>query len=224
MVPDLDRVEKSGGGYDQIVARDEHPPGKLEETFKRAAVTLKKANVPFMLGGGLACWARGGPETYNDLDLVVKPEDAERTLQALVDIGMRPEQPPEDWLLKAWDGEVLIDLIFRPLGLEITDETISSADQLNVFSIQAPVMTVEDVLSTKLLALGEHNLDYEHVLQIARALREQINWEHVRARTAESPYARAFFALLEELEIMTFGPAKQQAGRQIRVVPAPRAS
>jgi hypothetical protein len=206
------------------VAHDEHPPGKLEESFKRSAVALKKANVPFMLGGGLACWARGGPESYNDLDLVVKPQDAERALQALADVGMRPEEPPEDWLLKAWDGDVLIDLIFRPLGLEITDQTIADADRLNAFSIQAPVMTVEDVLSTKLLALNEHSLDYEHVLQIARSLREQIDWEQVRARTDRSPYARAFFALLEELEIVSVEPAKQQVGRQVRVVPASGAS
>jgi GTP-dependent phosphoenolpyruvate carboxykinase len=27
---------------------------------------------------------------------------------------MRPEKPPQEWLWKAWDGNVLIDLIFAP--------------------------------------------------------------------------------------------------------------
>jgi hypothetical protein len=39
------------------------------------------------------------------------------------------------------------------------------------------------------------------VLQVARSLREQIDWEDVRARTAGSPYAAAFFTLVEELGV-----------------------
>jgi hypothetical protein len=200
------------------VSDAEHLLSKIEATFKSCAAALKDAGVPFVLGGGLACWARGGPETYNDLDLMVKPDDAERALQALVEAGLRPEDPPEDWLLKAWDGDVLVDLIFRPIGMTISDETFDAADELNVFSMRVPVMSLEDVISTKLLALSEHFLDYEAALQIARSLREQIDWATVRARTSGSPYARAFFALLDELGLVT-GERERQAS-QVRVVPA----
>ena len=27
---------------------------------------------------------------------------------------MTPERPPEEWLVKAWDGDMLVDLIFDP--------------------------------------------------------------------------------------------------------------
>jgi len=57
------------------------------------------------------------------------------------------------------------------------------------------------VLVTKLLALDENSLDYRAVLQIARSLREQVDWADVRIRTAGSPYAAAFFTLVEELGI-----------------------
>jgi hypothetical protein len=40
------------------------------------------------------------------------------------------------------------------------------------------------------------------VLEIARALREQIDWPAVRERTCESPFARAFFTLVEALGIV----------------------
>jgi hypothetical protein len=40
------------------------------------------------------------------------------------------------------------------------------------------------------------------VLEIARALREQIDWDAVRKRTSHSPYARAFFYLAGELGII----------------------
>jgi hypothetical protein len=197
----------------------EHPISKLEGTFKRAASTLKKADIPFMLGGGLACWARGGPETYNDLDLFVKPEDAERALDALVGAGMRPEHPPEDWLVKAWDDDVLVDLIFHPLGMKITDETLGRADDMNVAAIWTPVMALDDVIVTKLLALDEHSLDYGGLLQVARSLREQISWPEVRSRTADSPFARTFFTLLAELGIVTPEHHAERAGTKVRVLP-----
>ena len=43
-------------------------------------------------------------------------------------------------------------------------------------------------------------LDYKSILEVARALREQIDWPSVRERTSESPFAKAFFTLVEELE------------------------
>ena len=126
----------------------------------------------------------------------MKPDDAQRALEVLLGIGMRREDPPEDWLLKAWDGEVLIDLIFAPLGLEIDDDLFESADRMNVFSIHMPVMRLEDVFATKLMSLNDHYLDYAGVLKLVRAVREQVDWDEVRGRTRSSPYARAFFALL----------------------------
>jgi hypothetical protein len=173
----------------------------IERSLKKAVAAFERAHIPYLLGGGLAAWARGGSESYKDLDFMVKPEDAERALDALAAEGMRPERPPEQWLLKAWDGEVLVDLIHRPEGIEIDDQVIARGDQINVFGVEVQVMALEDVLATKLLALGEHNLDYENVLQITRSLREQIDWETLRRRTEHSAYARAFFTLAEGLGI-----------------------
>jgi hypothetical protein len=189
----------------------------IEQTLKRSAAALKEADIPFLLGGSLACWARGGPETTNDLDLFVKPDDAERALAALVAQGMRAEQPPEDWLVKAWDGDVLVDLIFKPLSLAIDDELLQQAERMSVFSIDMGVMRLEDVVATKLMSLNDHYLDYSALLQMSRAVREQVDWNEVRGRTAESPYARAFFALLAELEILPDAtPARRT---NVRVVP-----
>jgi hypothetical protein len=175
----------------------------LRVTMKKAAAALRDADVPYMLGGGLACWARGGPETDHDLDFMVKPEDAERAQKALMAAGMTPEDPPEDWLLKAYDSnDVLVDIIFRPASGPITDEAFARAEEREVDALRMRLMALEDILVTKLLALSETHLDYGSLLDIARPLREQIDWDQVRRRAAESPYARGFFALAEELEII----------------------
>src|SRR5436305_5445575 len=100
----------------------------LVDTLKVAVATLRERDIPFMLGGSLAAWTRGGPEPQHDLDLMVKPQDADAVLNMLSEAGMRPERPPEEWLLKAWHGDVLVDIIFQPSGLEITDEVLGRAD------------------------------------------------------------------------------------------------
>jgi hypothetical protein len=200
------------------VPSDEQPFAEIEHALKRAAAALRDADIPFLLGGSLASWARGGPETRHDLDLIIKPEDAERALEALREAGMRPERPPEDWLLKAWDGDTLVDLIYCPKGLPVNDELIARGEELSVLGMDIRVMALEDVMATKLLALTEHSLRYESLLQIARALREQIDWRVVRARTQDSPFARAFFVLLEGLGIVSESEATERSQPRVRVV------
>ena len=178
-------------GFDEVIA-----------TLKKAAAALRGADVPFVLAGGLAAWARGGPESDHDLDLMVKETDADRALDVLGAAGMRPERPPEGWLYKAFDGDVMVDLIFLPVSGPVTDEHFERADRLEVEAVPMLVLALEDVMTAKLLALGEHQLDYESVLETARSLREQVDWEEVRRRTSDSPYAAAFFTLVEGLGIV----------------------
>ena len=139
----------------------------IEATLKRAVGALQGRRVPFLLGGSLAVWARGGPESCNDLDLIVRSKDADGALEALEEAGMRPERPPEDWLFKAWDGEVLVDLIFAPKGLQVDDAMFERSEPVSVFGLEVRAMTLEDVLITKLRALHEHYLDYDPVLEMA---------------------------------------------------------
>ena len=184
---------------------------ELLDAMKLAAAALRDAEVPYILGGGLAAWARGGPPTEHDVDFFVREEDAERALEALEAAGMKPERPPEGWLLKAWAGATLIDLIFHPAGGPVDDGYFERAEELEVAAQTMPVASLADVLTTKLMALNEQQPDPASVLELARSLREQIDWAHVRKRTADSPFARAFFTLVEELGVVE--PAAQQGGR-----------
>ena len=189
---------------------------EMEATLKKVVAVLRDADVDFLLGGSLAAWARGGPQTRHDLDFMVREEDVDRALEALVAVGLRAETPPEEWLVKAWDGEVLVDLIHGPSGMDVDDDMFARAETIAVMSMDMPVMSLEDLVITKLLSITEHEIRYEGLLAIARALREQIPWERVRARTEHSPFARAFFVLCEGLGIL--GPVPAAGGADVRVV------
>src|SRR5262245_1273145 len=132
---------------------------ELAESLKRAAAALRDAQIPYVVGGGIAAWARGGPPTEHDIDFLIHEHDVERALESCESTGMRTERPPEGWLVKAWDGEVLIDLIYRPTGLRVEDAFVT-AEVLNVHAIPMSVLSIDDLMTTKLLALTEHNLDY----------------------------------------------------------------
>jgi hypothetical protein len=184
------------------VASEDNELNGMVPALKRAAAALRDADIPFLVGGGVASWVRGGPPTEHDLDFLLKPEDAEHALTTLAKAGMRTERPPEEWLYKVYDGDVLIDLIFAPSGLQMTDEVIARGEECEVAAMSMRVVRPEDLLVTKLMAMNEHTLNYRSCLEIARALREQVDWDDVRERTSASPFGRAFFVIAEGLGIV----------------------
>jgi hypothetical protein len=177
---------------------------ELIEAMKAAAGILNDSEIEFVLGGGLSAWARGGPRSEHDVDFLIKPEDAERALEVFDAAGWKIERPPEGWLYKTWhENGALVDLIFDPASGPITQEIINRAHEDEVMALRAKVATLEDVLVSKLLAIKEQELNFSSVLEWSRALREQIDWRAVRERTQESPFAKAFFVLIEELGIVS---------------------
>jgi hypothetical protein len=174
----------------------------LREALKTVAVALKAAGRPFALIGGYGVWARGGPEPNHDADFLVAREDAEEIAHLLADQGLHVVQPPEDWLFKVYVGDALVDIIFRPAGTFATRGVVERATPLRVLSIEMPVMPATDLLVHRLNALSEHYCDFAVHIPVARALREQVDWNVVRELTAPNPFAAALLFLLERLEII----------------------
>ena len=132
---------------------------ELIDAMRDAVAVLQRAEIPFVLGGGLSAWARGGPRA-------------------------------------------LVDLIYNPASGPITDEQIERAPLAEVMAVRIHVSTLEDVMVAKLMAMTEQEPDFGALLEWTRALREQIDWTEVRTRTEASPFARAFFTLVEGLGVV----------------------
>jgi hypothetical protein len=174
----------------------------MRSALKRVAGILKAESIPFALSGGYASWARGGPEPVHDVDFFLVQDDVPHALHVLGEAGLRVVHPPEDWLEKVYDGDVLVDLIFRPAERSVTREELDRATEVNVDSVLMPVVSATDLLVSKLLVLGEHGCDMAAIFPHARALREQIDWTALRGAVADSPFARACLRLCEELGII----------------------
>ena len=174
----------------------------LREALKRTAVALKRSGAPFALAGGYAAWARGAPEPSHDVDFVIAADDAERVREHLASAGLRVEQPPEDWLFKVYTDDSMVDITYRAVDEPVTRADLEAADELEVLSVQMPVLSATELLVHKLMAMDEHTCDFGRQLPVARALREQVDWARVRKETAPSEYAAAFLFLLERLSII----------------------
>jgi hypothetical protein len=174
----------------------------LREALKRVAVALKRSGIPFALIGGYAVWARGGPEPEHDVDFMVADEDAGAAAAALADEGFQVVEPPEDWLFKVYTDDAMVDIIHRDSGDPATRAVVEDADEIEVLSVQMPVLSGTELLVQKLNAMDEHWCDMGRQLPVARALREQVDWPRVRKETAHNDFAAAFLFLLERLDII----------------------
>src|SRR3954466_6959123 len=167
--------------------------------MKKVAVELKRADIPLALAGGYAAFARGGPESDHDVDFYLPPDDPPNAEKALDNAGLRVEYPPEDWLVKVYDGEAMVDLIHSPTDLKVTTELLDRADEIAVDSAEMPVLSATDLMLSKLLALDEHYCDFASLFPVVRALREQMDWPRLGRDTAHNPFAQAFLGLVAEL-------------------------
>ena len=174
----------------------------LATTLKRVAATLKAADIPFALGGSFAVYAHGGHSSDHDVDFLLREQDKDQALAELAKVGFRTEQPPEDWLVKVYDEDRMVDLIYRPVESPVTDETLRDTEQISVEAIYMPVLSATQLMVHKLLSYSQHYCDFATGFPVARSLREQIDWERVRRETAKSPYAEAFLILLDRLGVV----------------------
>ncbi|GAA2517088.1 nucleotidyltransferase [Winogradskya humida] len=174
----------------------------LVNTLKRVAAVLKQSEIPFALGGSFAVYAHGGHSSDHDVDFVIREQDRGRALEELSSAGFEVEQPPEDWLVKVFDEGRMVDLIYRPVDLPVTDETLRDTSMLSVEAINMPVLSATQLMVHKLLSYSQHHCDFATGLPVARSLREQIDWDRVRKETEKSPYAEAFLILLDRLDVV----------------------
>ena len=176
-------------------------PPQLRAALKRSASALKADGIPFALAGSYALWVHGAPEPEHDVDFVVPEDRVEAAAATLREAGLEVERPPEDWLFKVYVDGALVDVLHRLNGHPVSEELIARSEEHEILGIRLPVLPANDIVVPKLQSLTEHYCDFASLLPIVRAVREQLDWDAIRAESRGQPFAEAFLFLTERLDI-----------------------
>lgn len=202
------------GSYSVNAHTDEVQP--LLEALKTIAASLKADGVPFALAGSYAVYARGGARSLHDVDFVVQHQSVPAVTSSLESRGLKVVQPPEDWLIKAYQDDVCIDVIHTLAAGPVDQAMLDRAEEMPVESVRMPVLSATDLLVGKMRALSEHACNLEPVLAVARTLREQLDQPTVLDAIRGHPYAEAAMFLIWRLGILPEGDGREGPARPQR--------
>ena len=177
------------------MATDEHAGITKEadddETFRAVLAEVVEAvedeAIPYLAIGGLANATFGRPRPTKDIDVLVKPDDAERSIKALESAGFSTAEPKEDWLLKAYKNDVLVDVIFRiHNSIYLDDEMVARAKHHQLKGTAIKVVPAEDFI---VMQACTHSEDTPHYWYNALTViaSSEIDWEYVVRRSSHGP-------------------------------------
>lgn len=169
------------------MATDQWEKGEVDqstvlEVLGQTRDALETVSIPYMFIGGLPLAIYGRPKPIQDLDLMVKHEDAEKALKALQDAGFETKEPSEHWLHKAAKEGVLVDLITRSEGdLFVDEEMIERSVTKDYKGQQVRLVSAEDLLVMKAVAHEEDTAHYWHDA-MTLIVGTDLDWKYVVKR------------------------------------------
>jgi predicted nucleotidyltransferase len=158
-----------------------------EERFARvlgeAARALEGADIPYAVFAGIAASFYGRPRAEHDIDLLVKPTDADRALDALEEAGFSTKKANPRWLYKAFKEEVMVDVIFRVKGDVYLDEEMISRRRLNEYNGQKIYLVApEDAVVIEALTHGDDRPEHWYNALAIIAAESDLDWEYLERR------------------------------------------
>ncbi len=148
---------------------------------------LETARVPFCLIGGIAVSSYGRPRWTHDIDVFVRPEDAERVLDVLAARGFCTERRDRTWLFKAFKSDVMVDVIFFCTGgFYLDEEMIERSVRKEFHGCEVPLLPPEDLLLLKAAVHDEAGPRHWHdALGILG--RTELDWDYLLERSLKAP-------------------------------------
>lgn len=171
---------------------------EMGETFNRvlfsALDALQEHEIPYALIGGIAASGLGRPRSTHDIDIFVRPEDAEAALEALGKHGFDQERTDPRWLFKGWKDEMMVDIIFKSSGdIYFDNEMHEHAKPVRYHGRLIPTVAPEDLIVIKAAVHSEIGPHHWHdalgVLSHA-----DVDWPYLMKRARRA--ARRILALL----------------------------
>lgn len=166
----------------------------IVNTLFAAIETIEEKDIPYALIGGIAVKELGRPRITHDIDLFVRPDDADYVLENLKEKGFEIERRDPFWLYKAWRDEILVDVIFRSCGdIYFEEEVRSHVRRIPYHGRSVNAISPEDFIVIKSAAHQEDNPHHWHDA-LAVLTQGNLDWDYLLRRARHSP--RRVLALL----------------------------
>lgn len=164
------------------------------KTLFAALEIVEENQIPYALIGGIAVKELGRPRVTHDIDVFVKPDDADVLLDILKGRGFEIERRDPFWLYKAWRDEVLVDIIFRSCGdIYFEEEMMAHVRRIPYHGRYVNAISPEDFIVIKSAAHQEDNPHHWHDA-LAVLTQGNLDWDYLLKRARHSP--RRVLALL----------------------------
>jgi hypothetical protein len=158
---------------------------EVRDFYLRALRLLRDSGVPFQVGGAYALARYTGVERHTkDLDVFVRPADAEAVLNLFRQAGYATDRTFPHWLGKVFSGDAFVDVIYRSgNGLaEVDDEWLRHGAPDEVLGEPVKLCPPEEILWSKAFVMERERFDGADVAHVLRATAERIDWERLVRR------------------------------------------
>jgi hypothetical protein len=156
--------------------------------YRRTVQVLRRAGVPFLIGGAFALdFHVGTNRRTKDLDVFVRPSDAQRALDELADAGYVTEMTEPSWLGKAFCGSDFVDVIFAfGNGIaQIDDLWFKHAVPGELWGEPVLFSPLEESLWSKAFVMERERFDGADIAHIILNSAERLDWDRLLARFGE---------------------------------------
>jgi predicted nucleotidyltransferase len=153
----------------------------------RTIAVLAEAGIDFAVLGGVASAGYGRARWTKDIDVFVRPEDADPALDALGENGFAIDRINPAWIYKANRDGVQVDLIFKGKGgIFLDDRMLGHVRPVTLAGIEVPAIGPEDLVVMKALSHDEETPRHWYDA-LAVLARQDLDWEYLTARASSAP-------------------------------------
>lgn len=156
--------------------------------YRQAMEELRKARVPFLVGGAFALQRHAGVCRFTkDFDVFIRPSDVDRALDALASRGYRTELTAPYWIAKAFHEDLFVDLIWSSGNgvATVDDEWFEHAVEAEVLGVRAPLVPAEEMIWQKAYIMERERFDGADVLHVIHDRAEDLDWDRLLRRFDE---------------------------------------
>jgi hypothetical protein len=153
--------------------------------YGAALDVLGDSRVPFLVGGAYAfgCYTGIARDT-KDLDVFVRPRDAERALEAFARAGYRTERTFPHWLGKVHAGDEVVDVIYSSgNGVAAVDDAwFAHAIAGDVLGRPVRLSPAEEMIWSKSFIMERERYDGADIAHVLRARGSCLDWPRLVRR------------------------------------------